>query len=253
MKNSDKPKCKNCETELAGLICHQCGQRHLEERWSTSNMIKQFFQQVTNLEKGFLNTVKNLFSAPDKIIIDYWERITIDYYNPFRYVLIWLAINLIISFWLGIDDLLQESLQPSIVSDSFDPSKIAAADQKFDTWLNAIVLLLLPLFGLITRWLFKKSKKNYAEHLIMNAYMMGQQSLITSFTHFIFFFIPALFPIYLVFNFLVGLIYNTYVLKKVFREKLWLTIAKAILLGVIGLVAGIILITIASSLALLLS
>ncbi len=238
---------------MSGPICHQCGQRFSEQRWTTPKMTKQFFQQLTNLEKGFLYTAKLLFIAPDILIIKYWNRITIEYYNPFRYLLIWLAVNLLVSFWLGIDDLLQESLQPAIVSDSIDPSKIAAADQKFDTWLNAMVLLLLPLFAFVTRWLFKSSKKNYAEHLIMNAYMMGQQSLITSFTHFIFFFIPALFPLYILFNFLVGLCYNTYVLKKIFNNNLWLTIAKATLLGFIGIAVGALLIAIASSIALLIS
>ena len=243
--------CRNCGTELLGKICHQCGQKVIDQRWSTRAMFTQFLEQLTNIEHGFLYTGKWLFINPGQVIQDFWDRKTIRYFHPFRYILVWVAINLLINFWLGIDDMLQQSLQPAVVDQSFEQAQIDAADQKFDAWLNALVLLLLPVFALLTSWLFKKYRKNYAEHLIMNAYMMGQQSLITSFTHFIFYFFPALFVIYLPFNFLVGLVYNTYVLKQIFREALWKILLKAFVMGIIGLAVGFLLITLASTIALM--
>ena len=203
-------------------------------RWTTQSLIGQFIQQLTNIERGFLYTAKVLFSDPAKIVKGYWQKKTINYYNPFRYLLIWLAINLLISFWLGIDDLLQAQLQPQFVEEDFSADQIAQADMQFDSWLNVLVLLLLPCIALATKLLFAKSQTNYAEHLIMNAFVLGQQSLITSFTHFAFALIPALFAIYIPFNFLVGIVYNSYVFKRVFDDPLWLTVLKAVAVGVIG-------------------
>ncbi len=194
-----------------------------------------------------------LFKAPGKLIQDYWQRKTIAIYSPFRYLLIWVAINILINFWLGIDDLLQEYLEPDFVEEQFGQEAVASADQMFDTWLNALVLLLIPFISLLTKWFFPKGQKNYAEHLILNSFIVGHQSLITSFTHFIFYFIPSLFSIYIVFNFLVGLIYNTYVFKKVFKESFWITFGKAFLIGVIGVVVFVGLVTGASAVALWLS
>lgn len=246
-------KCVNCNKELHGRICHNCGQKVFSQRWTVTILLNQFIQQITNIETGFWYTCRTLFSEPERLITSYWRGVTVTAYNPFRYMLIWTAINFIISFSLGIDDLLQEHLQPSILGDNVDNAKIDAADQKFDAWLNALVLLMIPVFALLTRWLFKRHQKNYAEHLILNSFMLGQQSLITSFTHFLFYFFPTLFLFFLPFNFLVGLVYNSYIFKKVFHDSLVMSVLKALGFGLIGMIVFFGFIKIASELALFIS
>ena len=214
-------------------------------------MLKQFLHQLTNIEKGFLHTAIILFSDPETIIHNFWNRNIVKYYNPFRYLLIWTAINLAINFWIGLDDLLQEYLQPKIVEDQFGADRIAAADQKFDNWLNALVLLLLPFLSYLTTKFFSYSKRNYAEHLILNAFIMGQHALIASFTQFIFYGFPALISGYLVFNFLIGILFNTYVFRRVFQEGLLSTLFKTLGIGILGLLLLFVLITLASSVAIL--
>lgn len=249
MSQHQKAQCKNCDTFLQGPICHQCGQKQIIERWSTADLIRQFFHEITNIEKGFLYTAKGLFAFPGKLIRGYWNGKTINSYNPFRYVLILSAINLLINFWLGIDDLLQASLQPEILEEEFGAAKMQAVDQQFDSWMNILVLLLIPINSLISKWLFKKHEQNYAEHLILNAYIIGQQSLISSFTQFVFYFFPALFSGYLAFNFLVSLLYNTYLFNQLFNEGINKTFLKAILIGVLGIAAFFILVLISTSIA----
>jgi hypothetical protein len=163
-----------------------------------------------------------------------------------------MAINLAINFWIGLDDLLQEHLQPASVEDQFGANQIASADQKFDDWLNVLVLLLLPFFSFLTQKLFTKHKKNYAEHLILNAFIMGQHALIASFTQFIFYGFPSLISGYLVFNFLISIIYNSYVFKHVFGEGILQTLLKTILIGILGLLLLFGMIAGASALAIML-
>ncbi len=242
--------CANCQTPLQGPVCHHCGQVHQAERWNVPGLIRQFLQQITNIEKGFLYTLRTMLTRPEQLIKEYWQGVTIKAYQPFRYMLILVAVNLLINFSLGIDDLLQAQLQPSLVDEQFGAEEIAAADQQFDTWLNALVLLLLPAFALLTKWLFSNAQKNYAEHLIFNAFMIGQQSAITSVTHFLFYLVPPLFAIYLPFNFAIGVIYNSYVYRRLFENSWWLSIGKAILIGLIGLVVFFGLIGAASAIAL---
>ena len=243
--------CKHCGRLISGPFCSQCGQRHIEHRWTSKILFGEFLQQITNIERGFLYTAKSLFTQPGRLIRQYWKGDTVRTYHPFRYLLIWLAINILINFWLGIDDLLQQSLQPEFIDEQFDSDRIAAADQRFDTWLNGLVLLLLPFFAGITYYLFKTYRVTYGEHLIMNAFMMGQQSLITSFTHFLFYFMPGLFSIYIIFNFAIGLGYNTYVFTRVFNDGLWKSMGKAFLMGVLGLLVFGGIIALASTLALI--
>ena len=249
MQNKPNINCKNCGENLVGSYCHTCGQKLISEKWTTNLLVKQFIHQISNIEKGFWHTVKGLFVFPGKLLHDYWRGKTIVYYNPFRYVLIWTAVNLLINFWLGIDDLLQEQIQPQLIEDSFSKSEIQSADKKFDSWLNILVILQVPINSFITKWLFKKSGQNYAEHLILNTYLLAQQSLMGSFTQFVFYFFQSTVYIYFLFNFMVGLVYNTYVFKRTFKEKWILIIGKALLLCMIGMLIFILLIALFSTVA----
>ena len=86
----------------------------MDERWSWTKLTHQFFTQITEIDRGFLYTVKGMFLFPGKVITDYWECRTVNYFNPFRFVIIWVAINIIFSFWLGIDDYMQQNLEPAL-------------------------------------------------------------------------------------------------------------------------------------------
>lgn len=252
MSTNQKTNCANCKELLYGKYCHQCGQKNQKKRWTSGVLIEQFISQTTNFEKGILRTVKSLFTEPGQLITDYWNGKTVNYYNPFRYVLIWVAINVLVSFWIGLDDLIQQSVQTQIIPNQ-DAASMENADKKFDSWLNFLVLLMLPIFSFVTFKFFPKKKKNYAEHIIMNSFMMGQQSLITSFTNLIFPIIPFHMAFFMIFNFLIGLTYNTYVFKQVFEEKLWKVIGKALVLGLIGILVFGVIVEIASRIALTIS
>ena len=241
--------CSNCKTPLQGPICHQCGQKYRAERWTMEVLLRRFIRQLTDIEKGFLFTIKMLFTAPGELVKDYWKGKTVNYYDPFKYLLIWTAVNLAVSFWLGIDDMLQQSLQPIAIEQNLSAAEIEAADQQFDSWLNVLVLLLIPIFSFFTQKLFSGGKYNYAENVIMNAFMFGQQSLISSFTQLIFYWFPSLFVFYIAFNFSMSLIYNTYVFKQVFQENTWATLLKALLIGILGLIVFGMLIGLASMVA----
>ncbi len=165
-------------------------------------------------------------------------------------MLIWTAINLLINFWLGIDDIINEQMQPPSLEREFGAVELEAADQHFDNWLNALVIVQLPVFALLTKWLFSKANNNYAENLILISFLMGEQAVISSFVQFIFYFIPLLFIIFIPFTFLWGWAYNTYVFQRVFKEKTWTTTLKALLIGVIGIIVFFGLITLAQEVAL---
>jgi hypothetical protein len=249
----DSSTCVNCSTSLKGPICHICGQKQVNKRWSVRILWTQFINQLTNIEKGFFYTIKSLFVDPSKIIVDYWKGSTISYYNPFRFLIILTAINLLLSYWLGINDMLQEYVEPGIVDNDFTKDEINTASQKFDSWLNFLVLLLVPVNALFTRLFFRKSNNNYAEHLIMNSFIFGQTAFISSFTQFIFFAIPSLFVIFLPFNFMVGWVYNSYVYKHTFNEKITTTVLKALIIGILGVTVFFGLVILFSAVALALS
>ncbi|MDX1407484.1 MAG: DUF3667 domain-containing protein [Saprospiraceae bacterium] len=245
--------CANCGTSLHGQICHVCGQELITRRWSTRVLVRQFVNHLTNIEKGFLYTGRVLFTAPGKVITDFWVGRTVRYYHPFRYVIIWTAISLLINFWLGIDDMLQASLQPDQLEQTLGAERLSTADQKFDSWLNVLVLLLIPVNSYVSQLLFRRHQKNYAEHLILNAFVLGQQGLIGSFTQCIFYLAPSLFVLFIPANFLVGWVYSAFVFQRVFREGWARTSLKALAFSLASVAVYFGLVALFSTIAVILS
>lgn len=235
MPNEDQRPCENCGATLRGRVCHDCGQRVITKRWSIKVLFNQFVAQLTNIERGFLYTTGQLFKAPGKLVTDYWKGRTIPYYNPFRYMIIWTTINLLLAFWLGIDEMIQSAVSAPDAQINVDPERFDEVTQQFNSWLNVLVLLIVPVKSVLTYLFFRNRKRNYAEHLIMNSFIYGQGAFISSVTQFVFVFIPYYFAIYFPFYFLVGLAYDSYVFQRTFKQPWWLIIVKALVIGAVGL------------------
>jgi hypothetical protein len=226
--------CRHCAAVLKGPICHQCGQHHRTERWTTSLVAKLILQHLTNIERGFLGTTLALFKSPGRVIKDYWRGSTVSYYDPCRYLLLWVGLSLILNFLLGIDDILQEHLEPESVEASFGADRVEAADQVFDRLLNALTLILVPVNAFMGKLLFRGSDRNYAEFLILSAYCLAQQALLGCLPQGVLFVFPQLATAYLVVSFLMGVAYNTYVFRQVFAEAWWRVTLKALVISSIG-------------------
>jgi hypothetical protein len=242
--------CRNCGEHLRGTICHRCGQPRMEGRWQTTVLIEQFIHHVTNIEKGFTYTIIKLLTAPGELIREYWKGKTIRAYNPFRFVLICVAASVLLNFLLGIDDLLQETLQPQMIQDEFGPDRVAAADQSFDSWLNVLVLLLIPFNSIVTYYLFNQHKHNYAEHLIMNSYSLGIQGALGIIVMLVFMLMPDWILAYLGINLLVGIGYNTYLFRHVFSVSWTSGLAKAVVVSLASLIVYFLLVVLFSAIAL---
>jgi len=78
-------------------------------------------------------------------------------------------------------------MQPEVIDESFSKEEINKADKRFKGWLNLLVLLLIPIQSLVSKRLFKKQGQNFAEHLILNTYSLGQQALIRTYLQFLYF------------------------------------------------------------------
>lgn len=250
METTSKTACANCSTHLNGPVCHNCGQKHIRSRWTLSLLVEQFFSQLTNIESGFIYTLQSLLGKPGELINDYWRGRTKIYYNPFRFLIILLGFNLLVGFLMGIDDLMQATFQPEELEAQMGSSNVSEADMKFDSWLNVLVLLLLPVNALSSRWLFGKAGKNYGEHLIVNAYCMGQQAFLSSIFMVIAYVFPVLFLAFLPTNFILGFVYNGYVFSQTFGEGKLKTYAKALVQGIIGILVFLALVVIFSFIAL---
>lgn len=233
--------CKNCQAEVSQKYCSHCGQKKITDRFSLKGVLSELIQLFTNIEKGFWLTVKMLFTNPATLIKNYLNGITIRYYNPFRYLIIWTAIAVFLNLSLGLFDLQQEAMQELMHVDNTGKNGGLAqqVNEKMRDFLNLFPLLHVPFLALFSFWVFRKQGWNYAEHLIAYAYLFGQISLMgilnSIFVHFNPAFIFFVLPIALT----ISWIYLIYVYRQLFDIGIFSAIWKAFIVtlgGYLGII-----------------
>ncbi len=174
--------CLNCGTPLAGAYCHVCGQRADTERITNRRLWGQVFEAFTDLDRGFLYTLKVLTVAPGRAIKDYLAGHRAPMYNPFRFYILVAAVTLIALSLLDVDFVKAgRELNQSLAGPDQRPEAIQL-QEKVNRWtqenLQTLQLLALPLIAFGTWFAFRKRLGyNYAEMLVLQCYTSGYSSL----------------------------------------------------------------------------
>jgi len=161
------PTCKNCAAELTDAFCATCGQRADTRRISWKWLGEEFLSSVFVLERGLLFTLKELFTRPGYMMREYLDGKRKAHFKPLSFVLVMAAVY----------SILYPNMPP-------DYSSTNASMQKSMEMMNVIMghyalveLALIPLFATFT-WLFlRKYGHNFAEHLVIQAFLSGQRIL----------------------------------------------------------------------------
>ena len=64
-------KCQNCDAELLGQFCHECGQKHQAHKHSFGYLMMHFIGDFFHFDAQFFNTMKPLFTKPGLVPLDY--------------------------------------------------------------------------------------------------------------------------------------------------------------------------------------
>jgi Protein of unknown function (DUF3667) len=169
-----KLTCKSCSQEFTGNFCNQCGQEVYKKRISFKYILAHILDAF-DLADGLIFTVKQLSLRPGKAIADYINGKRKDYYNPLKYYLLLVAVVLIIR--------MQFNLVTPEIPAGFDLSEkqilfFGQFVEFFFKYLNLILLTGIPFISFFSFAIFKSSKYNFAENLILNLYLMGHHSFI---------------------------------------------------------------------------
>ena len=76
-------KCKNCGYLVEKTYCSKCGQKN-SDILDFKSLVKEFFQNVFDLDSRFFLTIKYLFTKPGFLTTEYWSGRRSKYLNPFR-------------------------------------------------------------------------------------------------------------------------------------------------------------------------
>jgi hypothetical protein len=126
--------------------CPACGQARLDGRHTVRGLIRGAFARLFNLERGLTHTMLRLTLEPGAVVRDFLGGRTAVYVHPFAY--------LILAFALF------------ALTNRFFPIVTGGDDRVF----VAVATLFL---AVASRLVFRRHDLNFAEHLILNAYVSG--------------------------------------------------------------------------------
>lgn len=159
--------CLNCATPITSNFCSQCGQKKYK-RIDRKYIWYEIQYTTVHTNKGFLYSVKNVFKNPGKIAREFLDGNRINHYKPISLAFILSGISALVSFKIiGLDKLLRSSIQNNPQMSSPMMQDYLQFTNKYSAFL---MLAVLPILALFSRFLFRKSQDNYYEHIVMNAF-----------------------------------------------------------------------------------
>ena len=212
------PTCLNCGKQLKPKhkFCPKCGQSTKVSRLQIGDIRKNLQKRVLHAESGILRLTIDLALRPGKLALDYVRGKRKKHYNPLKYLMLSAGISVFINEYFHLLDNMHQVRNTG--------TEIA------NRYYNLIILFSVPISAFFSWLLFKRKGFNYAENLVLQAYLGGFRTVF-----FIFIFTPLIVwkgDYY--YQSLAGylglwLVYMAWAKNQFFGGPRWLTTLKAVL------------------------
>jgi hypothetical protein len=163
--------CLNCEQSFEGKYCNHCGQKKETHRLNRHFLIHEFQHSLVHIDKGILYTVKEMFTRPGHSIREFVQGKRINHFKPLSWVLIMGGIVGFLFHYFDVD----------LLAKSGDMERSESLRMVYNwqkTHFALIHVLNIPIFSLFSWIVFRKKGYNFIEHLVLNAFVIGQSLII---------------------------------------------------------------------------
>ncbi len=169
--------CKNCNEQLIakGKYCHSCGQSSHTHRLTVKHFITHdLIHGVFHLDSGLLRTLKEIFTRPGGVALDYINGKRKRYYN-FFYLLL-----LIIGAYLFLKSFETVALneQPSMIQLYDHEMELQAFIRKY---IKLVIFSWIPIFAVAAVIIFRRLRFSLLEFCIPAAIAVIGASIINIF------------------------------------------------------------------------
>ncbi|WP_422105094.1 DUF3667 domain-containing protein [Winogradskyella sp.] len=176
-------ECKNCGHTFEGKFCNACGQNTSVDRLTLKSFIVELSESIFQVDRGFFFTIKGLLTRPGHSIRAYLSGQRKYYFKPIAFVLLLATFYFIITKIIGSNTLLADGIVGFRrgIESTTNPSQNTVVFELLTTWLidnfAYTTLLLMPLISIATFIAFLGKGQNYLEHIVINSYLMGLQTI----------------------------------------------------------------------------
>lgn len=157
--------CLNCDNEFEGFFCNLCGQKSATHRFTMHEWLHEIPHSLWHVDSGFFVTMKTLFLRHGNAIREYLQGKRKLLFSPFLYVLILCGVYVVASHFL--------IPKPENVHTELKSLADALRYIEENYYKILVVAMIIPVT--IGSYLaYFRSGYNFAEHLVLNAYLTGQ-------------------------------------------------------------------------------
>ncbi|MDN3204587.1 DUF3667 domain-containing protein [Algoriphagus sediminis] len=234
--------CKNCGAPIEGNFCSECGQNARVGKITLRGLIEEISSSIFSIDKGFYFTFIELLKRPGKTIRAYLDGKRKTYWKPIPYALAASTGYFLIALMMGQNTFINDFMTGFFSQEQSAPD--ALAETPILDWFSSnyayTVLLLIPVYALASWIAFWSSKRNYLEHIVLNAYITGQQAFFYGFSTVIFGILPIssleFIPL------LVSVAYNFWAFQQFFQKgRPWVRLLRTLATYVLFLILTILL------------
>jgi len=167
--------CTNCGVMRTGEFCAACGQQAVHGRLTVPGIARQVAHALLSVDRGVLFTALELTRRPGDAIRDYVDGRRVRYTGPVKYFILTVALTTFASTQLGA---LNEMATGFVEQMGEAPPVTVDQTSRFlSQWMTLFMAMGVPFTAFVTWRFFRRARMTYAEHLALNLYSYGHQSL----------------------------------------------------------------------------
>lgn len=161
--------CQNCSNIITENFCSACGQKKYK-RIDRKYIWDEMQYTMLHANKGFFYSVKNILRNPGKTAREFIEGNRVNHYKPILLAFLLSGISAFISFKIiGLNEIMGTYYSSQHMNSEFMNDYMTFSS----SYSSIIMLLLIPIFAVLTKIAFWKWGHNYHEHVVMNAYILS--------------------------------------------------------------------------------
>jgi hypothetical protein len=234
--------CKNCQNKLSEKqhYCDECGAKVIVNRLTMKAIALQINEEFFSLDNKLLKTFLTLFTNPEDVILGYIQGIRKKYIHVIQYFAFSLTLAGLQVFIMSVffKDLMELNMYEGIETlpgQENNPFKDVNFEF-FNNYQGLIYILGVPISAFSTWFVYyilKDRRLNFTEHLVLNLYYSAQVIIITAVLSITFLILGLNYFIVSSIIILPIFWYLYFVLRRVFKDSFWETVAKFLLVCII--------------------
>jgi len=184
-----------------------------KKRITVSNVLSEAWHSLTHVEEGLRRTIVALAVTPGKMMNNYLDGDRKPFQKPFSFLLIVTSLYAVMIYFFH-----QNYLIPSATTFQDKLSnKLVVLESKYYSWLQ---IVLLPVYSLVPYLIFKRTKNNYAEWIVVCCYLLSFVLIVQIPFYILDSFLHSNDTLHLVTQLLISEVYTFYALNSFLKHKM---------------------------------